>query len=187
MAEPTASYRTRVSGLWNTRHAIAHDETSAGVLAVRRNAAGLVVGARYSPEKGEVLLIRRDPGLLRSQFSLWTEGREWLASSLRWHFVRREIVLHTGSRPLRLLPLPGFRMGWTLQAPRTGEMARFSFQPLGRRPRIEVYRKLEFELVVFSYFLAWQVRWESLWPGPWVDEDPAASAAPRNPVGSSST
>ena len=37
----------------------------------------------------EYTLVIRDPGLLRSQFSVWTEGREWLGSSLRWGWTRR--------------------------------------------------------------------------------------------------
>jgi hypothetical protein len=132
-----------------------------------------------------VLQIRRDPGLLRSQFSIWTQGQEWLGSSLRWSFVRREIVLHTGSRPLRILPQPGFRMGWTLQAPRTGEIARISPGPFSRRSRIEVFRKVEFELLLFTYFLGWQIRLESFWPGPLIDEEPSAAPAPKTSAKSS--
>jgi hypothetical protein len=137
----------------------------------------MVERGRYVPTKGEVLLLRRDPGLLRSQFSLWTERQEWLGSSLRWHWLRREIVLHTGSKPLRIQPLPGFRPGWRLVAPRTGEMARVLARPLGRRATIEVYRRLDPELVVFTYFLARQILLESLWPGPAEHEDRQVQAA----------
>jgi len=178
MPEPLATYQFAVSGLWRTEHRASGPDGELGVLGIRRNAWGLVVGAQWQPAKGERLLVRRDPGLLRSQFSLWTEGREWLGSSLRWHFVRREVVLHTGSRPLRMLPLPGFTRGWTLQAPRTGEMARLEFPWLGRTTRIELYRKLEFELLLFSYFLGWQIRFESAWPGPAIDQDPTTVTAP---------
>lgn len=181
MAEPTAIYEVRVSGLWNSVHRLSSAGQLLGVLRLHRNAWGTVVSGTYSPEQGEVLQMRRDPGLLRSQFSLWTDAKEWLGSSLRWHFMRREIVLHTGSRPLRLLPLSGFRRGWTIQAPRTGEMARILFRPFSA-PRIEVYRKLEFELAVFSYFLGYQVRWESLWPGPLVDEDLSTATTPKKTV-----
>ena len=185
MPEAIATYDVRVSGLWRTVHRLANEGGEVGVLDVSRGAGGMIVAGRYTPQKGEVLQIRRDPGLLRSQFSIWTEGQEWLGSSLRWSFARREIVLHTGSRPLRLLPQPGFRMGWTLQAPRTGEMARIATRPLTRSSRIEVFRKLEFEFLVFSYFLGWQIRLESLWPGPVLDEEPSTAPAPKAPAKSS--
>ena len=179
MAEPTATYCSQISGMWNSTHRLGTAEGPLGVLTVERNAWGMVTGGRYSPTKGEVLVIRRDPGLLRSQFSLWTEGKEWLGSSLRWHVARREIVLHTGSRPLRLLPLTGFRCGWTLQAPKTGEMARIQGRPLGRSAKVEVYRKVEMELVVFAYFLAIQLLPESIWPGRNVEGEIEAAGPPR--------
>jgi hypothetical protein len=179
MAEPVASYRTQVSGLWNTRHRILGPEGEVGVLTVRRNRWGLVSEATWSPLKGEVLQFRRDPGILRSQFSLWTAGREWLCSSLRSSFWRREIVLHTGSRPLRIVPLSGLRTGWTIQAPRTGEVARLEGGLVGRSMRLSIYKKLELELLVFAYFLGWQVRREAFWPGPEQDEDPSLTPAPK--------
>src|SRR5262249_11781101 len=124
MAEVIATYHTRVTGLWNTRHTISTAGEELGVLDIERDKKGMIVRGKYTPKKGEVLHFRRDPGLLRSQFSLWTEGREWLGSSLRWSFLRREIAMATGTKPYRLLPLPGFRRGWSMVAPRTGEMAR---------------------------------------------------------------
>jgi hypothetical protein len=165
MPEVIATYRTRVSGLWNARHAISSAEGPLGVLAVERNGKGLIVRATYRPEKGEVLQFRRDPGLLRSQFSLWTEGREWLGSSLRWSFVRREIAMATGNKPYRLVPLPGLRRGWSMYAPKTGEMARITPLLWPRGSRIDVYRRVDFELLLFAYFLASQLYLESLWPG----------------------
>ena len=186
MAETVSSYRALVSGLWNSAHRLLGPDGEVGLLQGRRNGWGMVVEGEWTPAKGEKLRFRRDPGLLRSQFSVWTEGREWLGSSLRWSFRRREIVLHTGSRPLRLVPLSGFRTGWTLQAPRTGEMARFRGGLLGRAMQIEVYRKLEFELLVFAYFLVWQIRRESFWPGPALDEDPTLTPAPKAPGASGS-
>ncbi len=166
MATPAAVYDIRISGLWNTRHTISKDGETLGVLSVERRANGTVSKATYSPEKGEVLIIRRDPGLLRSQYSLWTDGHEWLGSSLRWSLVRREIILHTGSKPLRVLPVPKMAFGWTLVAPRTGQMARISGSPTSRKARIEVFRKMDFELAIFTYFLGRQILWESLWPRP---------------------
>ena len=50
-------------------------------------------------------------------------------------------------------------------APKTGEMARITPGWLGRSSRIEVFRRIDFEIVVFAYFLASQVYAESFWPG----------------------
>ena len=186
MAETSANYDVRISGLWNTVHRVTAQDGSGGVLDVRRAGNGMVVAGRYTPTRGEVLLFRRDPGLLRSQFSLWTESKEWLGSSLRWNVFRREILLHTGSKALLLVPTPQLGFGWRLQAPKTGEMARFVVRPLARRARIEVYRKVDFEVVLFAYFLGAQLLFESLLPGPRADssaELPIPSPPPR-PVGS---
>lgn len=171
----TPQYEVRSSGLWSPRHAIAGPDGPLGVLAAERNALGMIVSARYQPEKGEVLHFRRDPGILRSQFSLWTEGREWLGSSLRRNFLRRDVEIWIGSKPYRLLPLEGFRRGWRLLAPKTGELARVH-APLGRPARLEVLRRTEFELLLFTWFLASQILLESLWPGPVVDATPESLA-----------
>lgn len=172
MPQPIATYTTRVSGWWSTRHEIHGEQGPLGVLSIRRNAQGMIVGGRYEPTKGEILVLRRDPGILRSQFSLWTEGREWLGSSLRWSFVGREITLSTGAKPYRLLPLPSFGPGWRMVAPKTGEMARIRPSLLRRSNRIEVFRRVDFELVLFAYFLGWQLHLESLWPGRAVELEP---------------
>lgn len=178
MPEPIAKYRTRVSGFWKTRHEILADDGPVGTLTVERNGLGMVIGGRYEPSQGEVLRFRRDPGILRSQFSLWTEGREWLGSSLRWSFFGREIVLATGSRPYRLIPLPGLRPGWRMVAPKTGEMARITPRVFRRASRIEVYRRTDFELVLFAYFLGWQIYRESIWPGEEVESEPETAPTP---------
>jgi hypothetical protein len=178
MAETISTYTTRVSGLWSTRHEIHGPEGLLGTLSIERNARGTIVGGRYAPAKGEVLRFRRDPGLLRSQFSLWTDGREWLGSSLRWSFLRREISMATGNKPYRLVPLPGFRRGWRMFAPKTGEMARITPSTLRRSTRIDVFRRVDFELVVFAYFLGSQVYLESLWPGRSEEVDQEKLTAP---------
>ena len=165
MSEATQVYETTASGLWNSRHEIKDESGLLGVMNIRRGGL-LVRGGDYRPEKGEVYLFRRDPGILRSQFSMWTDTKEWLGSSLRWSFLRREVALHTGGRPFRMLPLPGFRRGWSLYAPKTGETARISVPMVGRGARIEVYRRLDFPLLLFSYFLGAQLYPESLLPGP---------------------
>jgi hypothetical protein len=167
MSDPAAPivYRATRRGLPVRECHLVGEEGPLGVLTLERG-RGMVVAGRWSPEKGEVLTMRRDPGLLRSQFSLWTDGREWLGSSLRADFVQREIRLHTGSRPLRMLPLTGFRAGWVLQAPKTGDMARIHLGLLGGEDRIEIARKVDQELLIFAYFLGQQLRLESFWPGP---------------------
>jgi hypothetical protein len=179
MTEPIAIYRTKVSGLWSTRHTV-EDKAGArvGVLACRRDGKGLIAGGRWQPEKGEVLVFRRDPGILRSQFSCWTEGREWIGSSLRWSFLAREIALATGNKPYRLLPAAGFHRGWRMFAPKTGEMARIEPRTLRRGSTIEVFRRVDFELVLFAYFLASQVYLESLWPGREVTDDQESVPTP---------
>ena len=165
MAEPIQTYHTRVSGLWNPRHTIL-DESGAelGLLSVRRNRLGMVVSGEYRPEKGEVLYFRRDPGLLRAQFSVWTDGKEWLGSSLRWNVVRRQIDVWTGSKPYRIVPAQTFSRGWRLVASKTGEVAQIRPKPLRRDSTIEVFRKMDFELVLFSYFLGSIALSESFFP-----------------------
>ena len=115
--------------------------------------------------------------MLRSQFSLWTEGNEWLGSSLRRNFLRRDIEIWTGTKPYRILPLEGFRRGWRLLAPKTGEMAQVHAPLFGRRASIEVYRRIEFELLLFTWFLGAQLLCESFWPGPAVDVTPESLAS----------
>lgn len=178
---PLHTFRVQVSGLWNTRHEFTRVEEDGstvveGVLSVSRGSWGRVTQAEYRPAKGEVLFIRRDPGLLRSQFSLWTDGNEWLGSSLRWG-VRRQIDLSTGSKPLYLLPVSGLRAGWGLYAPKSGENARMPSGLLGRSARLEVFRRLDFPLLVFAYFLGNQVLLESILPGPRPEKVKARASA----------
>jgi hypothetical protein len=163
MVEPIAIYRTRARGFPRSAHEIEGPEGRLGVLHVERNGAGLIVRGRYVPEQGERLTIRREPGILRSQYSLWTEGREWLGSSLRPGFVQREIALSSGAKSFRLLPTASFGRGWRMLAPKTGEMARILPDGFGRS-RIELYRRVDTELVLFAFFLSAQVRGESWWP-----------------------
>ncbi len=176
MAEPLQILQTKVRGIWNPVHRISSsDGTSEGRIEVRRNRWGLVVGADYHPEKGEVLSFRRDPGLLRAQFSLWTEGGEWLGSSLRWHVGRRQIDVWTGSKPYRVVPRTGLRRGWRIIATRTGQVACIHQGLLGRGARIELYRKMDPELLLFCYFLGSLTSRESVWPT-WLDH---ADHSPR--------
>ena len=172
MPSPTATYTTRVSGLWNSRHEIHGEEGLLGVLTVTRNWHGMVTQGEYHPESGEELLFRRDPGLLRSQFSVWTDGREWLGASLRQSNVRRAVAISTGGKPYMLLPRLGLSRGWILQAPKTGLTASIEAPLVGRSCRLEVYRRLDFALLMFAYFLGVQLLPESIWPGPELHEFP---------------
>ncbi|MDP6538405.1 MAG: hypothetical protein QF903_06415 [Planctomycetota bacterium] len=173
----TATYEVRIRGLFRRRHVVCGPDGELGVVRLRRNRWGMVAGGSYRPTEGEVLLFRRDPGILRSQFSLWTEGREWLGASLRWSFAAREISISTGGRPFRVVPMPGLRRGWRLVAPKTGEVARIHAPLFRRRITIEVGRRLDFELLLFAYFLAAQIMRESVWPGPQPEGSPSALAA----------
>ncbi|MFT7664134.1 MAG: hypothetical protein ACI87A_002364 [Planctomycetota bacterium] len=163
---PKNVYTTRVSGLWNLRHEIHDEEGRVGLLEMRRNALGLITAATYTPEKGAVLTISRDPGLRRSQYSMWSSGREWIASSERDGFLPRPMQIHTGGKPFHLVPLRGFVKGWGLHAPRTGEAARMTASWLGRASRIEVYKRLDFPLLLLAYFLGYRSYCEAIWPGP---------------------
>ena len=163
--EPKAVYQVQKKGLFSNELHVSDADGPVGVLKLERG-RGMIVGGLWSPVKGEVLHMRRDPGLLRSQFSLWTDLREWLGSSLRQNVLHRDVRLHTGSRPLRLLPTTGFGSGWVLQAPKSGDLARFELSLFGNKDRIVQHRKMDFELLIFSYFLGIQLRKESFWPGP---------------------
>lgn len=171
--DPISTYTTRVSGLWSSRHELWKEDERLGLLTMDRNWHGMVTAGEYRPEKGEVLILRRDPGLLRSQFSLWTEEREWLGSSLRWSPLARSVQINTGGKPYTLLPSSGLKRGWILQAPKTGVSMRFEAGLVGRDSKLEVFRRMEFQLLVFAYFLGSQIYLESLLPGPKLEHFPA--------------
>ena len=165
MSDVQASYTVQVSGLWGPRHTFFDAEgNQLGVLSARRNRYGMIVAGEYRPEKGEVLFMRRDPGLLRAQFSIWTDGGEWLGSSLRWSLVRRQIDMWTGSKPYRVVPTTGPGCGWRMVTSRTGTAARIQSGLVGRKHKVEVYRKTDYELLVFAYFLGSLSHWESFLP-----------------------
>ena len=165
MPEPIKTLRTKVRGFWSPRHTFQDSEgNTLGVLAVQRNRWGMCVSAEFRPEKGEVLYLRRDPGLLRAQFSLWTDNREWLGSSLRWHVGRRQIDVWTGGKPYRIVPRRGFGLGWRVVATKTGEVAEIRRPLLGRGATVDQYRKMDFELLLFCYFLGSLTGPESLLP-----------------------
>ena len=167
MSDPTATYTFHAKGLWKPCLRISDSDGELGTLTLRRNRWGMVTGAAWRPLKGEKIDIRRDPGILRSQFSLWSEGREWLGASLRWSFIGRIIDLSTGTKAMRLVPLAEFSAGWTLHAPKTGRMAKIH---LGSSPKVDVYRRVNFEVVLFALFLSYLSRIESYWPGPVIED-----------------
>ncbi len=182
MPESLTTYRTEVSGLWSPRHVVHEGEQRLGTLTMQRNRAGMVVSGLWSPETGEVFHFRREPGLLRPQFSVWTEAREWLASSDRSSLFRRRLDLWTGGKPYRLVPLPGLRRGWRLIASRTGEALRIEHGLVRRAATIRMFRKTELELVLFAYFLGALALNQSLPPTSLDDlpeADQEAAEAPR--------
>ena len=165
MAAPIRTYTSKVSGLWSPRHTISDDEGAIlGVLHVQRNWRGMVISAEYRPQKGEVLTIRRDPGLLRAQFSVWTDGSEWLGSSLRPSVITRLIELWTGGKAYRVVPTPGIGRGWRVVATKTGEVARISLGLIGRKAKIQAFRKMDFEILLLCYFVGTLTPNEMFWP-----------------------
>jgi hypothetical protein len=165
MSDAPETYRTRVSGFWSPRHTLTDEEgKELGVLEVRRNRVGMVVGADYRPKAGEVLHFRREPGLLRGQFSLWTEGKEWLGSSIRPGVLRRTVELWTSTRPYRLVPRLGLGKGWRMVATKTGLVAEIAHPWFGRGATLTVHRKLDFELLLLGYFIGTLALWETVPP-----------------------
>ncbi len=176
MSSPVKVYDVKVSGLWTTRQEIREGEKRLGVLTNHRRWYGAVDRCVYHPEKGSVLEFRREPGVLRGQFSLWApETHEWLGSTTRHAFLKREIEISTGGKPYRLLPSTGFGRGWIVNAPKTGTVAELHVSPFGRSVRIDVHRRLDYMLVLMAYALASQVLSESWLPGP-PDRSVRASA-----------
>lgn len=163
MSEVLATYTVRALGPWGSRQEISQDGTVQGELRLHRAPLGYVRKAEYRPIKGELWTIERNPGLVRSQFTMWTEKREWLGSSVRFSYLRPLVELDTGGKPYHLAASPRWGPGWTLYAPKTGAVANISVGLRGGR--IDVFRKTQFPLLVFAWFLASRSRLESLVPG----------------------
>ncbi len=154
MAPKIQNFTTRLAGWWAPRHTILNEEgETLGILKVHRNWRGMIMGGEYLPEKGEKLVIRRDPGLQRAQFSLWTDTREWLGSSLRPRLIPRRIDVWSGVKPYRIVPKSGFGRGWRIIASKTGEVATIQQPLLPRGSKWQITRKMDFELMLFCYFL----------------------------------
>lgn len=165
MANKQKKFTTRVSGILRPRHTVMDEEgKELGVLEVQRSRLGLIVGATWKPVKGEILEIRRDPGLLRAQFACWTEAREWLGSSIRPGVARRTIEMWTGGKPLRLVPRLELGRGWRIVGAKSGVVAQIDHGFLGRSAEISTFRKIDFELLIFAYFIGGLALWESALP-----------------------
>ncbi len=184
MAEKTQEFRTKTAGWWTPRHTVLDAEGSVlGVLTVKRNWRGMIMGGEYLPEKGEHLVIRRQPGLQRAQFALWTESREWLGSSIRTQPLRRRIDVWTGVRPYRLVPLLGLSRGWRIVASKTGEVATIEQPIFPRSSTWKAERKIDFELMLFCFFLGSLAPNES-WMPTSLDAPNRAKQAATAPTGS---
>ncbi len=180
MPSPKKTYTTSVSGFLSPRHVLSdEDGKEVGTLQVSRNRLGLIVGATWRPLKGEVVEIRRDPGLLRAQFACWTEAREWLGSTIRPGFMRRTIEMWTGGKPLRLVPTLGLERGWRIVGTKSGLVAETKHGFLSRGATLCTYRKIDLELLIFAYFIGGIALWESALPTSLESVDRAAPSAAR--------
>lgn len=180
MVDTLKTYSTRVSGFLRPRHTVLDgDGKELGVLEVQRNRLGIIVSALWKPAKGEILELRRDPGLLRAQFACWTEAREWLGSSIRPGVAKRTIEMWTGGKPLRLVPRVEFGRGWRIVGAKSGVVAKIAHGLFGRSAKIETYRKIDFELLLFAYFIGGLALWESALPTSVESVDRATPQAPK--------
>ena len=173
--EPTkvsakAPYIVRPQGLLNPTFQF---EREGEVLGHMRRERALGIGrlraSLYTPLSGEPISVQRDPGLLRSQFSAWSQihggqGREWLGSSINYEVLGREITLHNGTKPFRLIPTKAFGMGWELHAPKTGLVA--TFKKKGRAVEIHLDRRVDFFLLLLSFHNIGSAWLTSISPGP---------------------
>ena len=164
-----APYRIKPSGFFNTTHVFEREGQVLGTMTRRRGVTGLVSASVYEPLDGETISIERDPGLLRHQFGCWSQvhggqGREWLGSSIRYTMLGREITLHGGGKPFRLVPCKGFGIGWDLHAPKTGLVA--SFRKAGGGVDVTLERRVDFYLLLLAYHNIASGWLSSLLPGP---------------------
>ena len=165
MAEPLKTFTTRVSGLFRPVHVVSDsDGKELGRIVVRRNRLGMIVSGTWTPAKGEVLEFKRQPGLLRAQFACWTEAREWLGATIRPGIARRTIEMWTGGKPLRLVPSLGFGRGWRIVGSKSGLVAQLNHSWIGRGAKLETFRKIDLELLLFAYFIGGLALWESALP-----------------------
>ena len=165
-----APYTIRVQGALNPTFVFERAGEVIGSMQRRRGGPLFFVqSSTYTPVKGEVISIDRDPGLLRHQFGAWSQihggqGREWLGSSIRYGMLGREISLHGGNKPFRLVPTKSFGTGWELHAPKTGLVATFSKR--GRTIEVTLERRVDFYLLLLAFHNIASAWISSIWPGP---------------------
>ncbi len=156
------TFTTRVSGLIRPVHVVLDEEgKELGRIQVSRNRLGMIVKGVWTPAKGEVLEFRRQPGLLRAQFACWTEAREWLGATIRPGFMRRTIEMWTGGKSMRLVPRVEPGRGWRVVGAKSGVVAQVTYPWFGRNARLETFRKIDMELLLFAYFIGGLATWES--------------------------
>ena len=165
-----APYTIRPHGLFHSSFTFEREGEVLGTM--RRHRGGpfrIVESSLFEPLSGEPISIERDPGLLRHQFGAWSQihggqGREWLGSSIRYVVFGREVTLHGGTKPFRLVPTKAFGMGWELHAPKTGLVA--TFKKRGRAVEITLERRVDFYLLLLAYHNLASSWLCSIWPGP---------------------
>lgn len=169
-AKAKAPYLVRAKGLVNPAFEFEREGQVLGTMRRTRLLGCLrLQGAVYEPVQGETITIQRDPGLLRSQFSAWSQvhggqGREWLGSSINYGIIGREISLHNGTKPFRLIPSKTFGPGWELHAPKTGLTA--TFKKVSGGIEIGLERRVDFFLLLLAFHNVATARLASIWPGP---------------------
>ena len=174
------TFTTRVSGLIRPVHVVLDEEgKELGRIQVSRNRLGMIVKGVWTPAKGEVLEFRRQPGLLRAQFACWTEAREWLGATIRPGFMRRTIEMWTRGKPMRLVPRVESGRGWRIVGAKSGVVAQVTYPWFGRSAKLETFRKIDMELLLFAYFIGGLATWESAAPTSLEAVDRGAPAAAR--------
>ena len=70
----------------------------------------------------------------------------------------------TGGKPMRLVPRLNFGRGWRLVGAKSGVVADIEHGFLTRGATITTHRKVDFELLLFAYFIGGLALWESALP-----------------------
>jgi len=165
-----APYTIRPQGLFSSAFAFERGGEVIGTLTRKRaGVLRLVNSSTYVPVQGETISIERDPGLLRHQFGAWSQvhggqGREWLGSSIRYGMLGREISLHGGNKPFRLVPTKSFGSGWEMHAPKTGLVA--TLKKKGGTIEVTLERRVDFYLLLLAFHNIATAWTSSIWPGP---------------------
>jgi len=89
----------------------------------------------------------------------------------------RRIDVWNSVRPYRVVPKRGLGRGWRIIASKTGEVASIEQPLFPRKSQWTAQRKLDFELLLFCYFLGSMSPMESVMPTS-LDADYRSKAAP---------